>query len=101
MTALLLALALGAGALSNFPREAGAKISHPAVQVSVGGAPVVVVAAADRLTAFRADGGTPAGFPVTISAAPDEVASGAPAAADLDGDGRPEIALATTAGRVF
>ncbi len=101
MHGLLLALALGAGALSNFPREAGGKIAHPAVQVTLGGTPVVVVAAADLLTAFRADGGTPAGFPVQLSATPDEVASGAPAAADMDGDGKPEIAVATSSGRVF
>ncbi|HET6440052.1 MAG TPA: FG-GAP-like repeat-containing protein [Anaeromyxobacter sp.] len=101
MNAFLLALALGAGALSNFPREAGARIAHPAVLVSISGAPVVVVAAADRLTAFRADGGTPSGLPVPLSAAQDEVASGAPAAADMDGDGRPEIAVATSSGRVF
>jgi len=101
MNGLLVALALGASALSNFPREAGGKISFPAVQVAVGGSPAVVVAAGDRLTAFRADGGTPAGFPVTLSAAPDEVASGAPAAADMDGDGKPEIAAVTSAGRVF
>jgi uncharacterized lipoprotein YmbA len=101
MHGLLLALALGAGALSNFPREAGGKIAAPAIQVNVGGAPVVVFAAGDRLTAFRADGGTPAGFPVTLSAAPDEAAMGAPAAADMDGDGKAEIAVVTSAGRVF
>jgi hypothetical protein len=101
MNALLLALALGAGALSNFPREAGAKITTPAIVVHLGGAPVVVVAGAEKLTAFRADGGTPAGFPVALSASPDEAAVGAPAAADMDGDGRPEIAVATNAGRVF
>ena len=101
MHGLLLALALGAGALSNFPREAGGRIQHPAVLVPVGGAPAVVVAAADRLTALRADGSTPPGLPLPISASPDEVASGAPAAADMDGDGRPEIGVATSAGRVF
>ena len=101
MQGLLLALALGAGALSNFPREAGGKVQYPAVLVPVGGAPTVVVAAADLLTAFRADGGTPSGFPVRLSASPDEVASGAPAAADMDGDGKPEIAAVTSAGRVF
>jgi outer membrane protein assembly factor BamB len=101
MNGLLLALALAAGALSNFPREAGGKIAHAPVQVNVGGAPVVVFSAGEKLTAFRADGGTPAGFPVTISTTPDEVAAGAPAAADMDGDGKAEIAVTTTAGRVF
>lgn len=101
MNSLLLALALGAGALSNFPREAGGKIGAPPVLVHLGGAPVVVVGAGDRLTAFRADGGTPAGFPVPLSAAQDEAAVGAPGAVDMDGDGRPEIAVTTSAGRVF
>ncbi len=101
MNGLLLALALGAGALSNFPREAGGKIAAPPVLVHLGGAPVVVVAAGDRLTAFRADGGTPAGFPVLLSAAPGEASVGAPGAVDMDGDGRPEIAVTTSAGRVF
>ena len=32
------------------------------MQVAIGGAPAVVVAAGDRLTAFRGDGGTPAGL---------------------------------------
>jgi hypothetical protein len=101
MISLLLAVAVGAGALSNFPREAGGKVSAPAVLVQLGGAPAVVVAAGERLTAFRADGGTPAGFPVPLAAAQDEAAAGAPGAVDMDGDGRPEIAVATTAGRVF
>ena len=101
MNGLLVAVALAANALSNFPRETGGKISFPAVQVNVAGAPAVVVAAADRLTAFRGDGSTPPGFPIVISASPDEAASGPAAAADMDGDARAEIAVATTAGRVF
>jgi hypothetical protein len=101
MNGLLLALALGAGALSNFPREAGGRITSGAIQTTVAGAPVVVVAASDQLTAFRADGTVPSGFPIPLQAAPDEAAVGAPAAADMDGDGRPQIAVATTAGRVF
>ena len=101
MNGLLLALALGAGALSNFPREAGGRISASAVQVTVGGTPTLAVAAGDRLTSFRADGGTPAGLPLMLAAAPEEVAVGAPAAADMDGGGKPAIAVVTSAGRVF
>ena len=101
MNGLLVALALGAGALSNFPREAGGKVASGAIQTTAGGAAVVVVAAGDRLTAFRADGGVPSGFPVPLAVGPDEAAVGAPAAADMDGDGKPEIAVATGAGRVF
>jgi hypothetical protein len=99
MTQLLLALALGAGALSNFPREAGGKIAHPAIAVSLGGAPAVIVPAGDLLTGFRADGSTPSGLPVALGT--DEVASGGAAAADMDGDGRPEVAVATASGKVF
>jgi hypothetical protein len=101
MNGLLVAALLGAGALSNFPREAPGKISQPAIQVTLGGQPVVVVPAGEQLAAFRADGGTPAGFPLPISSSADEAASGAAAAADMDGDGKPEIAVGTTAGRVF
>src|SRR4051812_24259508 len=99
MTQLLLAVALGAGALSNFPREAGGKIAHPAISVSLGGAPAVIVPAGDLLTGFRADGSTPSGLPVALGT--DEVASGGAAAADMDGDGRPEVAVATASGKVF
>ncbi|BDG02535.1 PQQ-binding-like beta-propeller repeat protein [Anaeromyxobacter oryzae] len=99
MNELLLAIALGAGALSNFPRETGGKIAHPGVGVVLGGAPAVVVAAGDLLTGFRADGSTPAGLPIQLG--PDEVASGAAAAADMDGDGRVEIGVATASGKVF
>jgi hypothetical protein len=61
MIELLLAIAMGAGALSNFPRETGGKITLPAVAVTLDGGQVVVVPAGDRLAAFRADGGSPGG----------------------------------------
>jgi hypothetical protein len=99
MTELLLALALGASALSNFPRDAGGRISQPAIGVSIGGAPAVVVTAGDRVLAYRGDGSVVPGFPLSLGEG--EVAAGAAAAADMDGDGRPEIAVVTTSGRLF
>lgn len=99
MLHLLLSLTLGAGALSNFPRDAGGRISQPALGVSFDGTPVVVVSAGDRINAFRADGGTVSGFPFIV---PDgELLAGAPAAADLDGSRRPAIAVVTVSGKVF
>ncbi|MBK9519025.1 MAG: VCBS repeat-containing protein [Anaeromyxobacter sp.] len=98
MTELLLALALGAGALSNFPADAGGAITHPAVGVLLDGAPVVVVVAGEQLTAFRFDGTPPAGLPLSLGGG--EVAVGAPAAADMDGDRRPEVAVVTASGKV-
>ena len=55
MNELLLALALGATALSSYPRDAGGGVAHTGVAVMVGGAPAVVVAAGEKLVAFRAD----------------------------------------------
>jgi outer membrane protein assembly factor BamB len=99
MLELLLAIALGAGALSNFPRETGGKITQPAVGVILDGAPVLLVSAGDQLAAFRADGGSPSGFPLFLGEG--EVAQGAPAAADMDGDRRLEVAVVTASGKVF
>ncbi|MGC3996569.1 MAG: FG-GAP-like repeat-containing protein [Anaeromyxobacter sp.] len=102
MNGILLAFALTAGALSNYPREVGGRVGAPAVVVQLGGAPAVVVAAGDRLTALRPDGSTPAGLPLVLPAlAAGEATVGAPAAADMDGDGRPELAVVTSAGRAF
>ncbi len=97
MAEILLALALGATALSNFPRDAAGRISQPAIGVQLGGAPAVVVAAGDSIAAFRADGGGVPGFPVALG----DEAVGAPAAADMDGDGRVEIAVVTVSGKLF
>ena len=99
MTELLLALALGASALSNFPRDAGGRIAQQATGVTLGGAPAVVVPAGEKVVAFRGDGSGVPGFPIALGAG--EAASGPVAAADMDGDGRPEIAIATTSGRLF
>ncbi len=98
MLELLLATALGAGALSNFPRDTAGKISHPAAGVTLDGAPTVLVAAGDLVLGYRADGGSPGGFPIPLGDG--EVAAGAPAAADMDGDRRPEVAAVTTSGKV-
>ncbi len=99
MLHLLLSLTLGAGALSNFPVEAGGRISQSAIGVSFDGTPVVVVSAGDRVNAFRADGGTVSGFPFLIPGG--EPLAGAPAAADLDGSRRPAIAVVTVSGKVY
>jgi hypothetical protein len=96
---LLLAVSLGASALSNFPRDAGGRVSQPALGLVLGGQPVVVVSAGDRVTAFAADGSSPAGFPFLVPGG--EQLVGAPAAADLDGDRRTEIAVVTASGKVY
>jgi hypothetical protein len=99
MLHLLLSFTLGAGALSNFPRDAGGRVTHSAVGVSFDGTPVVVVSAGDRVAAFRGDGAPVAGFPFVLPGG--ELLAGAPAAADLDGNRRPEIAVVTVTGKVY
>jgi hypothetical protein len=99
MTELLLALALAATALPSFPRPAGGRIAAPAIGAVVAGAPTVVVAAGDRLTGFRPDGSAAPGLPLVFGDGDEAV--GAPATADVDGDGRAELAVATRSGRVF
>ncbi|MFO0582932.1 MAG: FG-GAP-like repeat-containing protein [Anaeromyxobacter sp.] len=97
MSPLLAAFVAGAVAVSNFPRDAGGRISRTAIPVELQGAPAVVVAAGDRLVAFRSDGSVLSGFPVSLGAN----AVGAPASADMDGDGKPEVAVATEDGRLW
>lgn len=99
MIELLLTVALGAGALPNFPVDTGGRISQAAIAVDLGGAPTIVVAAGESVVAVRGDGGRVPGFPFSLGAG--EAASGAPASADMDGDRRPEIAVVTTSGRLF
>lgn len=98
MNELLLAAALGA-ALSNFPRDAGGRIAHPGIGVTLGGGPAVVVAAGERVVGFRADGS--AVNVLSLASGEDDPAAGPPAAADMDADGRVEIAAVTVSGRLF
>ena len=99
MLELLLGLALGAGALSNFPQEAGGRIDRAAIGITLDGAPAVVAAAGDRVVAYRYDGGSPAGFPFQLPAGEEIV--GGPAAGDLAGDGRVAVAVVTASGKVW
>ena len=99
MLHFLLSLTLAAAALSNYPRDAGGRVSQPAIGLTLDGQPVVVVSAGDRLNAFRADGSSPGGFPFILPGG--EQLAGAPAAADLDGDRRPAIAVVTVSGKVY
>ncbi len=99
MNALLLAVVLGAASLSSFPRDVGGRMSQPAIGVLIGGAPAVVVTAGEKVIALRGDGSPVPGFAIALGAG--EAASGPAAAADMDGDGRPEIAVITASGRVF
>ncbi|HEX9187569.1 MAG TPA: VCBS repeat-containing protein, partial [Vicinamibacteria bacterium] len=98
MTEIVLALVAAAGALASFPRQAGGPITQSVLGIALDGEPVVVAVAGERMVAFRAGGGPTPGFPVALGA--DESPSGAPAAADMDGDRRPEIAVVALSGRV-
>jgi hypothetical protein len=98
LSLLLLALALGA-ALPGFPRDAGGRIAQAPLAITLDGAPAIVVVAGDRLAGFRADGATVPGLPLALG--PGEDAAGPPAAADLDGDRRPEIAVVTRSGKLL
>jgi hypothetical protein len=96
---LLLSVALGAGALPGFPVDVGGRVSQAAIAVELGGAPVVVVAAGENVVAVRGDGGRVPGFPIVLGAG--EGAAGSPAAADMDGDRKAEVAVVTTNGKVY
>jgi len=99
MTPLLLSLALAAGSLSNFPRPAGGPVAWTAASATLEGKPAVLLVAGEEVVALRAGGGTPRGFPLALGAG--QKASGPPAAADMDRDGTPEIAVATEGGKLW
>ncbi len=98
MNALLLAIAVGAAGFSSFPRDVGGKIASGPIGANVGGAPAVLVAGGGAVKAFRADGNPVSGLAIPLGA--DDPAAGGPAAADMDGDGRVEIAVATASGKL-
>jgi outer membrane protein assembly factor BamB len=98
MNGMLLLAALGA-ALSNFPRDAGGRIAHAGIAVHLGGGPAVVVAAGEKVVAFRPDGSAVPLF--SLSGGEEDQAAGAPAAGDMGGDGRVVIAVATASGKLF
>jgi len=98
---LLLALTLGAGALSNFPQNTGGSILQPVVGLSLPTGPAVVAVAGEMVVAYRSDGTQAPGFPWSLG--PEEASSGPPAAAEMDGDKdkRVTLAVATASGKLW
>ncbi len=102
MTSILLALVLSAGPLSGFPHGVGGPITQSAIGVTLEGAPAVLVIAGEiqsSLIAFRADGSRPRGL--SFSLGEDEVASGPPAAGDMDGSRHLDIAVVSLSGKLW
>jgi hypothetical protein len=97
MNALLLAVV--AGALAGAPLRVGGPVVHALAVLPLDGGPAIVAIAGDTLVALRPGGAAVAGFPIALPAG--DPAAGPPAAGDLDGDGRPEIAVATASGRLL
>ncbi|HLL55309.1 MAG TPA: hypothetical protein VK447_17255, partial [Myxococcaceae bacterium] len=93
-------VALAAGNISQFPKKLGAPVEGSAVVVAEPtGAQVVFAGAGNKLHAFGLDGKPVPGFPLVLG--PDEGVVGDVAAADMDGDGRAEVAVATKGGKLF
>jgi hypothetical protein len=99
MHAVLVALAVAALPPGGVKLRAGGPIAGSLLVVALDGAPAVVAVAGEAVVAHRADGRPVAGFPARLPAG--ERAAGGPAAGDLDGDGRPEVAVATASGTVL
>ncbi len=99
LAAFVAARADGAS-LSNFPKDAGGPVSSSPVAVSLEGGMglEILVASGSRLACITASGDVCRGFPVDLG--PKASIAGDPAAADLEGDGRPEVVVALTDGRI-
>lgn len=101
LAALLAASASIAGNLPQFPKKLGAPVrgSPVAADLTGSGVPSVAAAAGSQVFAFSSDGKPLAGFPASLGK--DEEAAGDLAAADVDGDGKAEIAVTTKSGKVL
>jgi hypothetical protein len=101
LAALLAASASIAGNLPQFPKKLGAPIrtSPVAADLTGSGDPSVAAAAGSQVFAFSQDGKALNGFPAKLGQG--EEAVGELAAADVDGDGRAEVAVTTRSGKVF
>jgi len=95
----LSSVAFAASNLSQFPKKAPGPITSSAVVVDVAGETAVVFVAGNTLQAYALTGAPIKGFPLALGA--DEVAVGEVAAADMDGDGRAEIAFAVSSGKLY
>jgi hypothetical protein len=89
--------------LPNFPLSADGAVKESIALADLNGdkAPEIVLASGTKLLAFSNDGQPVAHFPVDLAALtkqPDVTVVGAPAAGDLDGDGKPEICVAVSFG---
>ncbi len=101
LAALLAASAATAGTLPQFPKKLGAPVrgSPVAADLTGSGEPSAAAAAGSQLFAFSLDGKALPGFPTSLGK--DEESAGDLAAADVDGDGRAEIAVTTRSGKVL
>lgn len=87
----------------NFPIATGSAVNDAVALVDLNGdkTPDVVALAGSKLMAYGADGKPLKGFPIELPVqkkGPSPVGVGAPAVADIDGDGKPDIAVAVSYG---
>ena len=101
LLALVAPTSRAATSLTGFPKRTGKPIARSAVaaDLSGNGDHALVAVAGDRLVAYGTDGQALAGFPISLGSK--DQAVGDPAAADMDGDHKAEVAVATASGKVF